>query len=421
MRGIAKPLELFRSRKPFNDRRADDMLYGDMSEETLKQRYGLIAVSDRVDCYTFKKLHLPAYGNMPILSREQAAARLFDQLRFEASRFAFWGPYTNIVQRMFKHMQYNDGRDFNDAQVNLAYKRVIETNNSKTSTKMLIRDTLSKFVRWDQGLTGSDFKENLLKSHLPKFDRWIDRINGLGISIHEVNSTKITLESLRFEGNKFTAVIHYKGQDHFGLDTTDIQDARFKYLLMFRAWFVLQRYHKLAYKPFLVNMEARITITGEIMLKFSKKNYVMLAILVAIILFFSFHKPSSENVIVTVFDGLVFLKNPPATKESKFEWWKSNESILKSKYHLVPDDKFFTIPIMDFGEGYEKLPHSNFLSGVSEDDYICDDSIKDEKKCIKKESAFTISGDITRKVFIDVGDEMYIQTPDGNTKLVSKN
>lgn len=263
MQGLDKPLDIFLSKKIFNDRRADDMLYGDMSDKVLKERFNLLQVSERVDCYTFQKLQMPAYGNMPVLSREQAAAILFDQLRFEAGRFAFWGKHTHLVQRMFTHMQYKDGLDFNDSTINQAYKNMIEADNSKTSTKILIREALMQFNRWEEGLTKNDFAPYFIDARLPKFDRKIDRFNGLGISIHDINSTKITLESLKFEGTKFTAVIHYSGQDHFGLDTADIQDPRFKHLSIFRIWFVLQRYQKLSYKPFFTNMEARITITGD--------------------------------------------------------------------------------------------------------------------------------------------------------------
>ncbi|WP_342753706.1 DUF3289 family protein [Pantoea sp. MBD-2R] len=263
MRGIAKSLEIFCSKKSFQDRMTDDMRYGDISEKTLKQKYGLIAVSDRVDPYSFKKLHLPAYGNMPILSREETAAILFEQLQFEAARFAFWGPYKNIIKKVFNHMQLNDGRDFYDAEMSQAYKRMIESDISVTSTKMAIINTLNTFNKWNRGLSARDFSQNISQSHLPIFKRPTDRINGLGISIHQINSTKIIIERLQFEGNKYTATLLFRGQDHFGLDTTDIQDVRFKYLQIFRIWFVLQRYEKLAYKPFFTNMEARINITGE--------------------------------------------------------------------------------------------------------------------------------------------------------------
>ncbi|WP_273865804.1 DUF3289 family protein [Serratia ureilytica] len=39
MRELTRPLTIFTSKKPFNDRFADDMQYGDMDERTLKQRY----------------------------------------------------------------------------------------------------------------------------------------------------------------------------------------------------------------------------------------------------------------------------------------------------------------------------------------------------------------------------------------------
>ena len=114
-----------------------------------------------------------------------------------------------------------------------------------------------------QLLTGDVFASKFTNAHLPKFSRFEDNINGLGISIHEVNSTQINLESLIFKGNRFTAVIHYKGQDHFGLDINDISNVNFHYLQIFRIWFVLQRYKKLVYRPFFTNFEAKVTIAGE--------------------------------------------------------------------------------------------------------------------------------------------------------------
>ncbi|XES82835.1 DUF3289 family protein [Franconibacter pulveris] len=263
MRGIDQPLIIFNSRKPFNDRCADDMKYGDLTEKMLKARFGLFQVSERVDCYTFQKMTIPAYGNMPKLSKEQAAAILFERLRFEAGRFAFWGPYTGIIHRLFTHMQYCNGKDFHDVQMNQAYKKMIEGDNSSGSTINRIKRTLDTFSDWDSGLQTRHFANEINKSHLPKFDRFSDRINGLGISIHEINSTKITLESLNFDNNRYTAVLHFKGQDHFGLDTDDMTKTLFKYWKLFGIWFVIQRFEKLAYKPFFTNMEARITITGE--------------------------------------------------------------------------------------------------------------------------------------------------------------
>jgi hypothetical protein len=35
-------------------------------------------------------------------------------------------------------------------------------------------------------------------------------VNGMGITVHDVNSTEISIESLLFEGNKYTAVVKYR-------------------------------------------------------------------------------------------------------------------------------------------------------------------------------------------------------------------
>ncbi|WP_336142860.1 YPO3983 family protein [Erwinia sp. CGal63] len=101
------------------------------------------------------------------------------------------------------------------------------------------------------------------KSVLPRFTRWKDSVNGLGMSVHGVYATKITLKSLEVEKGHYKAILHYKAQDHFGLDDHDIRDPRFRYLNIFRIWFVLQRWEKYAFKPFLTNMEATITLTGS--------------------------------------------------------------------------------------------------------------------------------------------------------------
>lgn len=263
MRGIQRPLIIYTSRKPFYDRCAEDMKCGDLDEKTLKERFGLLQVSERVNCYTFQKLAIPAYGDMPFLSKDQVAGILFDQLRFEAGRFAFWGPYTGIIQRLFTHMQYGNGKDFYDVQMNQAYKRMIEGDKTPGSTLAIITNLLSQFDFNKRPLSIDDFRVKISAAHLPKYSRFADNFNGLGISIHDMNSTKITIESLTFTGNQYSAIVKYTGQDHFGLDTTDISNMRFKFLKVFQIWFILQHYRKLAFKPFFTNMEARIAITGK--------------------------------------------------------------------------------------------------------------------------------------------------------------
>lgn len=99
-------------------------------------------------------------------------------------------------------------------------------------------------------------------SKLPKFNNKIDRINGLVISVHDTWATHITLNSIEIVGDRFKAKIHYRIQDHFGLDDSDINDSLYKQFRIFRIWFTLQRWEGFAFKPFITEMNVTKTIEG---------------------------------------------------------------------------------------------------------------------------------------------------------------
>lgn len=135
-------------------------------------------------------------------------------------------------------------------------------------------------------------------------------------------------------------------------------------------------------------------------------KYILTVGLIIILTFVIFRSNTSSNnsQIMAVFNGTVFIKNPPTTAKSRLEWWRENQTDLKEKYKVVPQSGFFRVPVMDFGEGYVELPHANFITGESEDDYICNDEIKTAKRCIKKNTLFAISGDSKNKISFDVDD-----------------
>ena len=85
----------------------------------------------------------------------------------------------------------------------------------------------------------------------------------MSITVHDTWATQITLKSLQIDNERYHAVLHYKVQDHFGLDTLDISKSRFKQFHFFRLWFVLQRYNKFGFKPFMTNMEATVDLVGR--------------------------------------------------------------------------------------------------------------------------------------------------------------
>ncbi len=135
-------------------------------------------------------------------------------------------------------------------------------------------------------------------------------------------------------------------------------------------------------------------------------KYILTVGLIIILTFVIFRSNTASNnsQIITVFKGAVFIKSPPATAKARLEWWRENKTDLKEKYKVVPQSGSFRVPVMDFGEGFVELPHANFLTGESEDNYICNDEIKSAKRCIKKNTLFAISGDSKNKIFINVND-----------------
>jgi uncharacterized protein (TIGR03034 family) len=167
---------------------------------------------------------------------------------------------------MISHMQSGEGKAFSSIYLDVALKEQIERDSTVNSTLQRLKDALRKFTDWEKRYFPQENREYLTKailgSKLPKFDRFVDNFNGMGISVHDTWATHITLKSLKINGDSYRAVVHYKVQDHFGLDGNDILNIKYRQLRFFRIWFVLQRYNKLAFKPFMTNMEASVVITG---------------------------------------------------------------------------------------------------------------------------------------------------------------
>lgn len=110
------------------------------------------------------------------------------------------------------------------------------------------------------------FPLNLYSTRYPKLPDSnaliMDKINGLGITVHDVHATRIDILSLDIGPARWKACLKFTGQDHFGLDQDDIKKMRFRQFQFFKIWFVLQRFEIYGFRPFLTNMEAIVNIEG---------------------------------------------------------------------------------------------------------------------------------------------------------------
>ncbi len=100
---------------------------------------------------------------------------------------------------------------------------------------------------------------------LPKFDscpRGIDLYNGTVLSVHDIWSLRVYVEQLEYKGNKIRGISKYEVQDHFGLDTDDINhdfsygiQKQYEQLEGFRSWYLLQHFKGYGYKPFITKID----------------------------------------------------------------------------------------------------------------------------------------------------------------------
>ncbi|MDU5838980.1 MAG: YPO3983 family protein [Pantoea sp.] len=276
MAALQLPCTLFKTQKWMDDYGASDMRCGDLTEAQLKSHYRLDYISDRVDPWTLTRrssmdrpqsmfcCNLRGQGEK--ITRRQCAAMLFDEFRSLSRKFSLYGPYSHLIEKMITHMQNGNGTPFRDVALDRALKEHILSDKTENSTRLLLRKSLKDNIDWANSIYFSNVNEELrkaiLRGKLPKFDRFQDNFNGMGITVHDTWATHITLKSLQIYNDRYRAVVHYKVQDHFGLDKDDIVKPKFSQFHFFRIWFVLQRYNQFGFKPFMTNMEATVEITG---------------------------------------------------------------------------------------------------------------------------------------------------------------
>lgn len=280
MNNAVFPATVFTTQRRFNDYSSDDMRYGDISESRLKREFGLVNISNVVDPYTLTRLttfdnpqsrFAGAYGSIhhdAKLSIQQCAQLLFEEMQTTSLPYSFIGPYKNLINQMLRHFQLSRGSGFSDSLLNTAYRDKLHSDYAARKTTSVMKETIGLFIDYSSKGFPHDRLDNLASaiklSVLPKFDSLIlDKINGLGITIHDVHATKI--EVLRLDVNDYgwKASVRYTAQDHFGLDVNDIRKQKFNQFQFFKIWFILQRFDRFGFRPFLTNMEAVIEIEGK--------------------------------------------------------------------------------------------------------------------------------------------------------------
>ncbi|WP_343647870.1 DUF3289 family protein [Enterobacter sp.] len=275
---LSQPREIFSTVHCFEDYKIDDMKCGDLNDLDFTQ-LGLQDISARVDpfrCLQFDMMspfstHTLSFGQQqpqgrPI-TRQQCADIMFDEMKELSAQFAK-GIYSPIISELIDHFHYGNGLPWSGELLNRAYEEVI-SGVGTNDMLMKIRNEINQQLHSKRDARLDDFfflklKTKLQDSKLPKFNRYIDRINGLGVSVHDIYAQEIKLISFQSYAVSWEGLLHFKGQDHFGLGKEDITDELYKNFRFFRIWFFLQHHRDYAYKPFMTNLYAHARIKGSV-------------------------------------------------------------------------------------------------------------------------------------------------------------
>ncbi|WP_445335567.1 DUF3289 family protein [Citrobacter koseri] len=275
---MSLPREIFSTSHRFEDYHIDDMQYGDLDDWDFYS-LGLKDISARVDPFrclqfdmmtTFNSQALDFGHQQPQgrpISRQHCADIMFDEMKELSAQFAK-GLYSPIIGELIDHFHYGNGQPWFGELLNRAYEEVIRGVGTNDML-MKIRGEINKQLHSKRDARLDDFffvrlKSEMQDSKLPKFNRYIDRVNGLGVSVHDIYAQQIKLVRFRRYAMSWEGLLSFKGQDHFGLGKEDITNTLYKNFRFFRIWFFLQRHRDYAYRPFLTNLNAHAHIKGSV-------------------------------------------------------------------------------------------------------------------------------------------------------------
>lgn len=263
------PLLVFETKKEMDDFDAPDMTYGDETKEQIES-YGFMKPFKQSEYYSHREgytrysedeFSLPASDHF---KRMRSLGNVFSsQLIGQVMGFKTSDIFTEMVNKFERNegdyysnptltnaLKYHETTaKFHDALINCLGENV---NNGTLPSD--IKSVTSQYMKSSKGET------------LPKFISAFlgeDLYNGTVLSVHDIWSMCVYVEQLECKGRQVRGVFKYEIQDHFGLDTNDINHVLsdmkpYELLDGFRSWYLLQHFDGYGFKPFITKIDFKL-------------------------------------------------------------------------------------------------------------------------------------------------------------------
>lgn len=263
------PSLVYETENLFDDTNAPDMVHGDENQETIEQ-YGFMQPFKQSEYYS----HRDGYTHHGEDQFSLPASEHFKRMRSLGDIFSsklLDYPTSEIFLKMVDKFERSEGGIYMHPALDEAMKnhettatfqaallKCLGENINNGSLPRDIAKTTSQYMK-DNHLALPHFK---VREGLKPTE---DLFNGTVVTIHGIWCMRVYVENLEYKGQQIRGTFRYEIQDHFGLNSDDINhdfdDSIFKYfewLQGFRSWYLLQHYTEYNYQPFIT--EIRFTL-----------------------------------------------------------------------------------------------------------------------------------------------------------------
>lgn len=175
--------------------------------------------------------------------------------------FSESGNTQSIFYEMVEKFKRNEGGYYSNSMLDNALKGHNTTAEFHKALKQCLQKNLQCGKLPNDILTvSSQYMMSSEGKPLPKFDKFSeDLLNGTVLTVHDIWSMRVYAESLEYKENQIRGVFRYEIQDHFGLDTNDINHsfsdmAPYEQLEGFRSWYLLQHFEGYGFQPFITKI-----------------------------------------------------------------------------------------------------------------------------------------------------------------------
>ena len=259
------PLLVFQTKNKMDDFDSPDMQHGDETREQIES-YGFMQPFKNEMRYS------PSQGH-DVVSEDQFKLPVkehFKRMRGLANDvalslgFSLSGDTSKIFPKMVTKFELKESGYYNHPLLDKSLQIHETTTTFHAALIKCLSENINDGVLNSKitSITSSYMATKGKGADLPQFKtRSLDLIKGTVLTVHGIWSMHIYADKLEYKGKQIRGVFRYDIQDHFGLDTKDINHKQistnslpFELLEGFRSWYLLQHYKGYDYYPFITSI-----------------------------------------------------------------------------------------------------------------------------------------------------------------------